>query len=152
MANRWHLCETMGDDLAIVQAARVSFGQGTKGEERDRRLIKYLLRHDHGTPFEMVVFRFTAQVTEETAWQLSAHPHISAVCRKERRDVWQVVGTFNARTALEIISDETLKASALARAARAFLQKSCPWTYQAWHELRKEEGSVQRSSTPSKKR
>lgn len=45
-------------DAAIVQAARVSYGQGTKHISEDRGLIRYLLRHRHTTPFEMVEFKF----------------------------------------------------------------------------------------------
>jgi len=45
-------------DSAIVQAARVSYGQGTKRVNEDRGLIRYLLRHRHTTPFEMVEFKF----------------------------------------------------------------------------------------------
>lgn len=45
-------------DSAIVQAARVSYGQGTKHINEDRGLIRYLLRHRHTTPFEMVEFKF----------------------------------------------------------------------------------------------
>ena len=52
------LVEVMGDDMAVVQAARVSYGQGSKGEAADRGLIRYLLAHDHGTPFEMAAFKF----------------------------------------------------------------------------------------------
>ena len=43
----------MGDDAAVVQAARVSYGKGTKAVRRDRGLIRYLMRHRHTTPFEM---------------------------------------------------------------------------------------------------
>jgi thymidylate synthase (FAD) len=43
----------MGDDAAIVQAARVSYGRGTKQVNQDRGLINYLMRHWHTTPFEM---------------------------------------------------------------------------------------------------
>jgi thymidylate synthase (FAD) len=43
----------MGDDAAIVQAARVSYGKGTKQTNQDKGLINYLLRHKHTTPFEM---------------------------------------------------------------------------------------------------
>jgi thymidylate synthase (FAD) len=43
----------MGDDAAIVQAARVSYGAGTKKARDDRGLIRYLMRHRHSTPFEM---------------------------------------------------------------------------------------------------
>jgi thymidylate synthase (FAD) len=45
-------------DFAIVQAARVSYGQGTKQINEDRGLIRYLARHRHTTPFEMVEFKF----------------------------------------------------------------------------------------------
>ncbi len=45
-------------DQAIVQAARVSYGQGTKHVNEDRGLIRYLMRHRHTTPFEMVEFKF----------------------------------------------------------------------------------------------
>ena len=45
-------------DQAIVQAARVSYGEGTKKVNEDRGLVRYLLRHRHTTPFEMVEFKF----------------------------------------------------------------------------------------------
>lgn len=45
-------------DAAIVQAARVSYGQGTKQMTEDRGLIRYLARHRHTTPFEMIEFKF----------------------------------------------------------------------------------------------
>ena len=45
-------------DAAIVQAARVSYGAGTKSVSNDRALIRYLMRHKHTTPFEMVEFKF----------------------------------------------------------------------------------------------
>ncbi len=47
------LIDYMGDDSAIVQAARVSYGKGTKTVNQDAGLIKYLMRHKHTTPFEM---------------------------------------------------------------------------------------------------
>ena len=43
----------MGDDSAIVQAARVSYGRGTKQTSQDKGLINYLMRHRHTSPFEM---------------------------------------------------------------------------------------------------
>ena len=52
------LVDVMGDDHSIVQAARVSCGEGTKRLTEDRGLIRYLLRHQHTTPFEMVEFKF----------------------------------------------------------------------------------------------
>jgi thymidylate synthase (FAD) len=52
------LVDMMGSDLAVVEAARVSYGSGSKGEEKDRKLISYLLKHQHATPFEHAVFKF----------------------------------------------------------------------------------------------
>jgi len=48
----------MGDDSAIVQSARVSYGKGTKQISNDKGLIKYLMRHRHSTPFEMCEIKF----------------------------------------------------------------------------------------------
>ena len=52
----------MGSDAAIVQAARVSYGIGTKKVSEDRGLIRYLLRHRHTTPFEMCEIKFHVRV------------------------------------------------------------------------------------------
>lgn len=52
------LIDSMGSDLAIVEAARVSYGNGSKGEEQDRKLLQYLLTHHHTSPFEQVQFKF----------------------------------------------------------------------------------------------
>lgn len=48
----------MGDDSAVVQAARVSYGRGTKKSLQDKGLINYLMRHRHNTPFEMCDIKF----------------------------------------------------------------------------------------------
>ncbi len=52
----------MGCDESIVQAARVSYGKGTKKVNEDRGLIRYLLRHDHTTPFEMAEIKLHLRV------------------------------------------------------------------------------------------
>lgn len=52
----------MGSDASIVQAARVSYGVGTKRVREDRALIRYLLRHAHTTPFEMADIKFHVRV------------------------------------------------------------------------------------------
>ena len=52
------LVEFMGGDEAVVSAARVCTGTGSKGSEKDRKLIEYLLSHQHLTPFEHSVFKF----------------------------------------------------------------------------------------------
>lgn len=52
------LVDVMGNDSAIVQAARTSYGKGTKSVNEDRGLIRYLVKHYHTTPLEMVEFKF----------------------------------------------------------------------------------------------
>ncbi len=56
------LVDVMGDDQAVVQAARVSYGEGTRKVSDDRGLIRYLLRHRHTTPFEMAEIKFLVRV------------------------------------------------------------------------------------------
>jgi len=56
------LVDVMGDDSAIVQAARVSYGAGTKKVSDDRTLIRYLMRHRHTTPFEMAEIKLLVRV------------------------------------------------------------------------------------------
>ena len=56
--NNVRLVDFMGSDAAVVRAARVSYGEGSKGLEKDANLIKYLMQHDHMTPFEMVQLTF----------------------------------------------------------------------------------------------
>ncbi len=60
-------------DLAIVNAARVSFLGESKGPERDKRLLFYLLRHRHTSPFEMVEFKFRVRAPLVTWWQWVRH-------------------------------------------------------------------------------
>jgi len=56
------LVDVMGNDSAIVQAARVSYGEGTKHVNDDRTLLRYLMRHQHTTPFEMVEVKLLVRV------------------------------------------------------------------------------------------
>ena len=58
----------MGDDGSVVQAARVSYGTGTKRVHEDRGLIRYLLRHAHTTPFEMCEIKLHVRVPMD-AWR-----------------------------------------------------------------------------------
>jgi thymidylate synthase (FAD) len=67
------LVDYMGDDAAIVQAARVSYGAGTKSLRDDRGLIRYLLRHQHTTPFEMVELKFLVRLPIYVARQWVRH-------------------------------------------------------------------------------
>ncbi len=56
------LVDAMGDDSSIVQAARVSYGDGTRRVSDDRTLIRYLMRHRHTTPFEMAEIKLLVRV------------------------------------------------------------------------------------------
>ncbi len=67
------LVDYMGSDERIVQAARVSYGKGTKTYRRDKGLINYLLRNDHTSPFEQVVFTFHVKLPIFVARQWIRH-------------------------------------------------------------------------------
>jgi len=67
------LVDSMGGDDAIVQAARVSYGKGTSKTSQDRGLIRYLMRHRHSTPFEMVEFKFHCKMPIFVARQWVRH-------------------------------------------------------------------------------
>ncbi|UCC44074.1 MAG: FAD-dependent thymidylate synthase [Candidatus Zixiibacteriota bacterium] len=67
------LIDYMGDDHAIVQAARVSYGAGTKKVSQDRGLIRYLMRLRHTSPFEMVEFKFHVKLPIFVARQWIRH-------------------------------------------------------------------------------
>ncbi|MCK4857328.1 MAG: FAD-dependent thymidylate synthase [candidate division Zixibacteria bacterium] len=67
------LVDYMGSDAAIVQAARVSYGKGTRKRHEDRGLIRYLMRHRHTTPFEMVEFKFHVKLPIFVARQWIRH-------------------------------------------------------------------------------
>ena len=63
----------MGDDAAVVQAARVSYGKGTKRVSEDRGLIHYLMRHRHTTPFEMCEIKYHVKLPIFVARQWIRH-------------------------------------------------------------------------------
>ena len=63
----------MGDDAAICQAARVSYGKGTKSVSNDAGLIRYLMRHWHSTPFEMCEVKFHVKLPVFVARQWIRH-------------------------------------------------------------------------------
>ncbi len=68
-----YLVDYMGGDASIVQAARVSYGIGTKTVNEDRGLIRYLMRHQHTTPFEMVEMKFHLKLPIFVARQMIRH-------------------------------------------------------------------------------
>lgn len=63
----------MGDDAAVVQAARVSYGRGTRKVSEDEGLIRYLMRHHHSTPFEMCEIKFHVKLPIFIARQWIRH-------------------------------------------------------------------------------
>ena len=99
------LVDHMGDDAAIVQAARVSYGAGTKAVSNDRSLIRYLMRNHHTSPFEMVEFKFHVRVPMDCWRQWIRHRTASVnetstrysiaidSCSKTHSDRWRSQST-----------------------------------------------------------
>lgn len=67
------LQDVMGDDLAIVNSARTSFLGESKGDEKDHKLLRYLMKHRHTTPFEQVQFKFRLRAPVVVWWQWVRH-------------------------------------------------------------------------------
>ncbi len=97
----------MGDDGAIVQAARVSYGKGTKKVSEDEGLIRYLMRMHHTTPFEMCELKLHVRVPMD-AWRQWIRHRTASVneystryseaidsCQKTSEDEWRVQGKGN---------------------------------------------------------
>lgn len=68
-----HLIDVMGDDQAIVAAARVSYGKGTTRSSSNKELIRYLMRHGHTSPFEMCELKFHIKLPIFVARQWLRH-------------------------------------------------------------------------------
>lgn len=67
------LVDHMGNDAAIVQAARVSYGAGTKTPSDDRTLIRYMMRHKHTSPFEQIEFKLNIRIPMDSWRQMIRH-------------------------------------------------------------------------------
>jgi thymidylate synthase (FAD) len=117
----------MGDDAAVVQAARVSYGRGTKKVSEDRGLINYLMRHRHTTPFEMCEIKYhvklpifvarqwirhrTANVNEYSArysildneFYVPAPEHLSAQSKVNRQGRGEVLAGAEAARVYELL-------------------------------------------------
>ncbi len=117
----------MGDDTSIVQAARVSYGKGTKKVSTDSGLIKYLMRHWHSTPFEMCEIKYhiklpifiarqwirhrTANVNEYSArysildkeFYLPAAEHLAAQSQNNRQGRGDVIKGDQAKKVLDLL-------------------------------------------------
>ncbi len=124
----------MGDDGAIVQAARVSYGRGTRKVSEDAGLIRYLMRHRHSTPFEMCEIKFhvklpifvarqwirhrMASVNEVSArysvldreFYLPAPEHLAAQSSVNRQGRGAVLAPDQAARVLDILRDDATRA------------------------------------------
>ena len=97
----------MGDDAAIVQAARVSYGKGTKRVREDRALIRYLMRNAHTTPFEMCELKLHVRVPMDVWRQWIRHRTASVneystryseaidAAQRTPADAWRLQATGN---------------------------------------------------------
>jgi len=123
----------MGDDAAIVQAARVSYGRGTKKVSEDRGLINYLMRHRHTTPFEMCEIKYhvklpifvarqwirhrTANVNEYSArysildreFYLPAPEHLAAQSAVNRQGRGDVLSGDEAAHVLDLLREDATR-------------------------------------------
>jgi thymidylate synthase (FAD) len=124
----------MGDDTAIVQAARVSYGKGTKMVNEDKGLINYLMRHRHSTPFEMCEIKFhvklpifvarhwvrhrTANVNEYSArysildkeFYIPTPDQLAAQSKTNRQGREEVLQGEQAAYILDLLRDDALRA------------------------------------------
>jgi len=124
----------MGDDSAIVQAARVSYGKGTKMVNEDKGLINYLMRHRHSTPFEMCEMKFhvklpifvarqwirhrTANVNEYSArysimdreFYMPSPEHLAAQSTINRQGRDEVLQGDQATKVLDLLREDALRA------------------------------------------
>lgn len=97
----------MGDDSAVVQAARTSYGRGTKRRHEDRGLLRYLMRHAHTTPFEMCELKLHVRVPMDVWRQWIRHRTASVneystryseaidAAAKTAPDAWRLQSTGN---------------------------------------------------------
>src|ERR1700716_3560326 len=126
----------MGDDGAIVQAARVSYGRGTRRVSEDRGLINYLMRHRHTTPFEMCEIKYhvklpifvarqwirhrTANVNEYSArypildneFYIPKPEHLAAQSRQNRQGRDAVLEGEAAKRVLDLLREDAERAYA----------------------------------------
>jgi thymidylate synthase (FAD) len=118
----------MGDDEAIVQAARVSYGRGTRRTSEDRGLINYLMRHRHTTPFEMCEIKYHVKLPIFVARQWIRHRTAN-------------VNEYSAR--YSILDNEFYIPAPehLAQQVLDLLRKDAERAYEGYIELLNEDGS-----------
>jgi len=130
----------LGGDVAVVQSARVSYGQGSKGEERDRKLLAFLLKHKHMTPFEHSVFTWHVKtpIFVMRQWirhRAGAFNEVSARYT-EVQDEFYLPETFRAPDAKNKQSSQSAPALDQGR-CREVLERSQRAAYEAYQELLK---------------
>lgn len=103
----------MGDDASVVQAARISYGAGTKRVHEDRGLIRYLMRHRHTTPFEMCEIKLHVRVPMDCWRQWIRHRTANVneystrysvaidAAQKTPSDKWRTQATDNKQSSAE---------------------------------------------------
>ncbi len=109
------LVDHMGDDQAIVQAARVSYGDGTKQVNEDRALIRYLMKHHHFSPFEMCSIKFHVRLPIVVMRQLVRHRtgKINEVSGRYsilkdtvmKTDIWRKQSSDNKQGSLGVVDE-----------------------------------------------
>lgn len=109
----------MGSDASVVQAARVSYGKGTKRVHEDRGLIRYLMRHRHTTPFEMCAIKFHVRVPMDCWRQWIRHRTASVneystrysiaidAALKTKADRWRLQAKGNRQGSQGFLDQET---------------------------------------------
>jgi len=112
------LVDYMGDDSSIVQAARVSYGSGTKSVSDDEGLIRYLMRHRHTTPFEMCELKIHIRLPMDAWRQMIRHRTASVneystrysvaidVAQRTPPDKWRRQSTSNKQGSGEFLPVE----------------------------------------------
>lgn len=140
------LIDYMGSDEAIVQAARVSYGKGTKHIHQDRGLIRYLMRHQHTTPYEMVEFKFHCKLPIFVARQWIRHRTASvneySLRYSEARNEFYIpdpaVIRLQSKTNRQGGSDETVP-QRLQEKVLEVLQRHTHQTWEDYQELEQSE-------------
>lgn len=113
------LVDVLGDEQTIINAARVSYGTGTKRVSEDRHLIRYLLRHSHTTPFEMCEIILRVRVPMDCWRQWIRHRTASVneystryseaidSCQKTPSDGWRAQATTNKQGSSGLVTEWT---------------------------------------------
>ena len=131
--------DVLGDDAAIVQAARVSYGKGTKKRSQDEELIRYLMRHRHTSPFEMCEIKLHVRCPMDCWRQWIRHRTASVneystrysiaidAAATTKPDAWRLQDTINIQGSKGMLDTETGKK--LSR-REAEIQRACREAYE----------------------